>query len=80
MDRPAVGCLSAVRRPDQPELSPREHEVVQLLAVHMSTTQIAAALSISTNTVRTKVRRALRKLGAEGRDEATRRAREHGLV
>jgi LuxR family maltose regulon positive regulatory protein len=61
-------------------LTPREREVLQLLAMQMSTTKIAAAMSISVNTVRTRVRRALRKLGATGRDEAAQQARNLGLV
>jgi LuxR family transcriptional regulator, maltose regulon positive regulatory protein len=61
-------------------LTPREREVLQLLAMQMSTTKIAAAMSISVNTVRTRVRRALHKLDATGRDEAAQKARNLGLV
>jgi LuxR family transcriptional regulator, maltose regulon positive regulatory protein len=46
----------------------------------MSTTQIAADMSISVNTVRTRVRGALRKLDAVDREGAVRTARARGLV
>ncbi|MGY1634539.1 LuxR C-terminal-related transcriptional regulator [Geodermatophilus sp. SYSU D01186] len=62
------------------ELSPRELEVLQLLAGMLSTAEIAAALFISVNTVRTHVRTILRKLGATRRNEAVRRARELHLL
>ena len=71
---------TALHRPVLPVLTPREFQVIQLLARQMSTTQISAAMSISVNTVRTRVRRALRKLGATGRDEAAQQARNLGLV
>jgi DNA-binding CsgD family transcriptional regulator len=65
--------------PDTPVLSPREREVVTLLGRQMSTAQIASAMSISVNTVRTRKRRALRKLGLEGRQEARQAAHDLGL-
>jgi LuxR family transcriptional regulator, maltose regulon positive regulatory protein len=64
----------------QRALSLCELEVVQLLARQMSTTQIAADMSISVNTVRTRVRGALRKLDAVDREGAVRTARARGLV
>jgi LuxR family maltose regulon positive regulatory protein len=57
-------------------LSPREREVLRHLAEMLSTTEIAAAMFVSVNTVRTHVRSILRKLGATRRNEAVRRARE----
>jgi|1186.fasta_scaffold244287_2 DNA-binding NarL/FixJ family response regulator len=65
---------------DPPALSPRELEVVRLLAGRMSTAAISRAMSISNNTVRTRARNALRKLGAENRSEVARAARDRGLV
>jgi LuxR family maltose regulon positive regulatory protein len=62
------------------ELSPREMEVLRLLAELLSTTEIAAALFVSINTVRTHIRSILRKLGAGRRNEAVRRARELQLI
>lgn len=46
------------------------------LAERRSTAQIAAAMSISSNTVRTRVRRLLRKLAVGDRAQAADRARE----
>jgi LuxR family maltose regulon positive regulatory protein len=58
------------------ELSPREIEVLQHLAEMLSTAEIAAAMFVSVNTVRTHIRSILRKLGATRRNEAVRRARQ----
>jgi LuxR family maltose regulon positive regulatory protein len=66
--------------PVLPVLSPRQLQVVQLLARQMSSTQISTTMSISVNTVRTRVRQALRKLGTDHREEAVQTARERGLV
>jgi LuxR family transcriptional regulator, maltose regulon positive regulatory protein len=66
------------RIPD--ELTEREHEVLLHLAGLLSTQEIAAAMFISVNTVRTHVRHILEKLAATRRNEAVRRARQLGLV
>jgi LuxR family maltose regulon positive regulatory protein len=71
---------TALPRPVLPVLTPRELEAVQLRARQMSTTQIAAAMSISVDTVRTCVRQALRKLETDDREGAVRTARDRGLV
>jgi|tagenome__1003787_1003787.scaffolds.fasta_scaffold15085489_1 DNA-binding CsgD family transcriptional regulator len=65
---------------DRPALTARELQVIQLLSRDRSTSQIAAAMSVSVNTVRTRAHHARRKLGAETRDEATQTARDRGLV
>jgi LuxR family transcriptional regulator, maltose regulon positive regulatory protein len=62
------------------KLSPRELEVLQQLAEMLSTVEIAAAMFVSINTVRTHIRSILRKLGAARRNEAVRRARELRLL
>lgn len=62
------------------ELTQREHEVLLHLAALLSTQEIAAAMFISVNTVRTHVRHILDKLTATRRNEAVRRARQLGLV
>jgi LuxR family maltose regulon positive regulatory protein len=46
----------------------------------LSTTEIAATMFISVNTVRTHVRSILRKLAATRRNQAVRRARELGII
>jgi LuxR family maltose regulon positive regulatory protein len=61
-------------------LSTRETEVLRYLGELLSTEEIAAAMFISVNTVRTHVRNILRKLAAPRRGDAVRRARELQLV
>ena len=56
-------------------LSERDRELLALLAQGCSTGQIAAAMAVSRNTVRTRIRRVQRKLAVSGRDLAARSAR-----
>ena len=49
------------------DLSPRETEVVRLVAMGMTSRQIAAQLTVSTETVRTHIRNALAKTGTRTR-------------
>jgi|tagenome__1003787_1003787.scaffolds.fasta_scaffold18670796_1 LuxR family maltose regulon positive regulatory protein len=79
MKRLPVDIPTAKRPLALAALSHRELEVLQLLARRMSTTQMATAMSITVNTVRTRVRGAQRKLGANGREEAAQTARYLGL-
>ena len=58
----------------------REREVLALVAAGQTDKQIAAALSISPRTVSNHVASLLRKLGAETRAGAARRARRDGLI
>jgi LuxR family maltose regulon positive regulatory protein len=62
------------------DLSDREMEVLRYLAEMLSTAEIAAAMFISVNTVRTHIRSILRKLAVSRRNQAVRRARERGLL
>lgn len=61
-------------------ISPRESEVLALLARGASTADIAKALTISENTVKTHVSRILKKLDASNRTEAVARASALGLL
>ena len=61
-------------------LSERELQVLRYLAAMLGTEEIAEAMYVSVNTVKTHVRSILRKLAASRRNEAVRRARELGLV
>ena len=63
-----------------PALTARDVELLGHLAARRSMAQIAVAMSVTTNTARTRVRRVERKLGAAGRDQAARRARDLGLA
>ena len=58
------------------ELSSRELIVLRYMATSMSNQEIADALYLSVNTVKTHIKHVLRKLGAGSRAEATRRATE----
>ncbi|HEY5730743.1 MAG TPA: LuxR C-terminal-related transcriptional regulator [Anaerolineales bacterium] len=70
--------------PDQSSLieplSGREIEVLRLVTAGMSNREIADTLVISPGTVKTHVHNVCGKLGARNRTEATRRAKELGLV
>jgi pimeloyl-ACP methyl ester carboxylesterase/DNA-binding CsgD family transcriptional regulator len=61
-------------------LSPREVEVVRLLAAGESNGQIAARLGLSINTVERHVSNAYRKIDARGRAEATAWAIRNGIA
>lgn len=61
-------------------ISPRELAVLRELAAGRSNKEIAAALEVSPNTVKTHVARLFEKLGARRRTEAINRARELGMV
>jgi two-component system NarL family response regulator len=64
----------------QPELSPRELEVLQCVAAGKSNKEIGAQLFIAEGTVKTHVKSLLEKLGAVGRTAAVRQAVHRGLV
>ncbi|WP_232283753.1 LuxR C-terminal-related transcriptional regulator [Saccharomonospora cyanea] len=61
-------------------LTAREREVLGYLTELLTTEEIAEAMVVSVNTVRTHVRGILRKLGVNRRYAAVRRARELGLL
>jgi NarL family two-component system response regulator LiaR len=62
------------------DLSPRELEVLRLMAAGKSNREIAEALFISLNTVATHVRNILTKAGCANRAEAAAYAMRHGLT
>ena len=62
-----------------PQLTPREREVLDLLAAGRTNAQIASTLYLSQKTVRNSVSNIFAKLQVAGRTEAVIRAREAGL-
>lgn len=63
-----------------PRLTPRQSEVLELLASGRSTAEIAAQLTLSTETVRNHLRSVLRELDAHTRVEAIATAQRLGLL
>ena len=63
-----------------PELTPRQREIVNLLAQGIRPKEIAVRLSLSTATVRNHVHALLRRLGVSSQLEAVAKARALGLV
>ncbi len=61
-------------------LTPREHEVLELLAQGLQNKEIAAALAITQRTVKFYVSAVFHKLGAGNRTEAVTIAAQRGLV
>ena len=65
---------------DESNLSPRERQILTLLAEGRTQSQIAAALVISSKTVATHIQHILAKLGVNTRAQAVAAAFQRGLV
>lgn len=63
-----------------PQLSPRENEILQLLAAGYSSKEIADRLVISPSTVHTHRTNLMQKLGLSSRHELIQYARQRGLL
>ena len=61
-------------------LSEREREVLRHVSALLNTAEVASQMYISVNTVKTHLRNIYRKLAANHRGEAVRRARQLGLI
>ena len=72
--------ISRDANPRLAELTPREREVLELLAQGLSNAEIADALTLERTTVKTHVQRILTKLGARNRVEIVIVAYEWGLI
>jgi NarL family two-component system response regulator LiaR len=61
-------------------VTPRELEILELIAAGLSNKEIAAKVFVSENTVKTHSRRLFDKLGARRRTQAVQLAKERGLI
>ncbi len=72
------GLLAPARRHEP--LTKREREVLQLVSGMLNTAEVASGMYISVNTVKTHLKSIYRKLAADHRAEAVRRARQLQLI
>jgi DNA-binding NarL/FixJ family response regulator len=76
----AFDARHPARDPGRAALSPREREVLRLLAAGRTNRQVAAELAVGPETVKTLVARTFAKLGARRRAEAVETAQRMGLL
>lgn len=79
----AAGLASEIRRrnePDVPALSPREREVLKLIASGSSVSTMAKELFLAPSTVKTHVQRLYEKLGVSDRGAAVAEAMRRKLL
>jgi DNA-binding NarL/FixJ family response regulator len=76
----AVPAAAPAPRPLPDELTPREAEVLSLIARGLSNREIAAHLVVSEATVKTHVNHVFAKIGARDRAQAVHYAYTHGLA
>lgn len=61
-------------------ITPREHQILELIAAGLSNREIAEKLYVSENTVKTHSRRLFDKLNARRRTQAVQLAKQAGLI
>jgi NarL family two-component system response regulator LiaR len=72
-------CPNEVKR-EELAITPREMEILELIAQGMSNREIAEKLFVSENTVKTHSSRVFDKLGARRRTQAVQLGKEFGLL
>lgn len=75
-----AGAMQRKMQPTGPQLSPREQEILDLLAEGLGVGPIARRLYISESTAKTHISKIYDKLGAANRAQAIMRAVQSGLV
>ncbi|GAA1671880.1 response regulator transcription factor [Glycomyces endophyticus] len=73
------GLMNGTTGPAAPTLTPRESQVLGLIAKGQTNRQIARALGVSEKTVKTHVTNLLRRIGAADRTQAALWAVRHGI-
>jgi DNA-binding CsgD family transcriptional regulator len=68
------------KKQEELEITPRELEILELMAKGMSNREIAEKLFVSENTVKTHSSRVFDKLGAKRRTQAVQLGKEFGLL
>jgi DNA-binding CsgD family transcriptional regulator len=68
------------KKQEELEITPRELEILELIAKGMSNREIAEKLFVSENTVKTHSSRVFDKLGAKRRTQAVQLGKEFGLL
>lgn len=74
------GFVRDQRKVESLGLTPRELQILELIAEGLSNREIAARVSVSENTVKTHSSRVFDKLGARRRTQAVQRGKEWGLI
>jgi two-component system NarL family response regulator len=74
------GMQSAVGPAESAAVTPRQRELLRLMADGLDTEDAAAALGVSPETVKTHVEGVMSKLGASGRTEAVAIALRRGII
>lgn len=77
---PAAAAPSSPDRPDKPLLTPREQEVIELVARGFSYAEIARLQGVTVHTVQTHIKSIYRKLAVRSGREAVYEARQLGLL
>lgn len=80
VDPHLASILGNAARHEIPVLSPREREVMALLATGLKGPQVADRLGIAPDTVRTHIENAMQRLDARTRVHAIALALQHGLI